>query len=352
MLAHLPLRTVTCAAAVTVTAVLTAVPAAAAPSRYVALGDSYSSGTGTGKYLSDGTSCLRSVYAYPSLVASGKGYALDLRACSGATTADVGSLQLSAVDSTAAYVSLTVGGNDAGFTAVLTECAKPAWASNCTGAIDKAVRIIDDVLPAKLLSLYSAVRSRAPKATVVVAGYPRVFNGQDCNAMTWFSPTEMTRLNATADRLNSRIATAAKAAGVRYSSPTAAFVGHAVCDAPEWVNGLSSPVVESYHPNRAGHSAGYAPLVGSVLTGTTVTAATTASSTTLAVAEASADELVARQRPHAAKDRSITRKDFVAPDLDSPQVRAAAARAGVDLRSRASIDAADRAHGARQDARR
>lgn len=343
MRSRLPLRAVTGAAVtVAVTAVLSAAPAAAAPSRYVALGDSYSSGTGTGSYLADGTSCLRSVHAYPSLVASSKGWALDLRACSGATTADVSAVQLSAVDGTAAHVSLTVGGNDAGFAAVLTECAKPAWASNCNGAIDKAVAVIDTVLPAKLASLYAAVRSRAPQATVVVAGYPRVFNGEDCNALTWFSPTEEARLNATADRLNSRIATAAQAAGVRYSSPTAAFVGHAVCDEPEWINGLSSPLVESYHPNRRGHSAGYAPLVGSVLAGSTVTAATTTSSTTLRLAEASADELVARSRPHAAKDRTITRKDFVAPDLDSPQLRAAAARAGVDLGSRASIDAADR----------
>ena len=342
MLPRLPLRAATAVAVTAVTAVLTAGTASAAPSRYVALGDSYSSGTGTGAYLADGTSCLRSVHAYPSLVASSKGYALDLRACSGATTADVSALQLSAVDSTAAYVSLTVGGNDAGFAAVLTECAKPAWASNCNGAIDRAVGIIDTVLPAKLSALYSAVRSRAPQATVVVAGYPRVFNGEDCNAMTWFSPTEEARLNATADRLNARIATAAQAAGIRYSSPTAAFVGHAVCDDTEWINGLSYPVVESYHPNRLGQAAGYAPLVGSVLTGSTVTAATTTSATTLRLAEASADELVAKQRPHAAKDRRITRKDFVAPDLDSPQVRAAAARAGVDLSSRASIDEADR----------
>lgn len=60
-------------------------PADAAASSYVALGDSYSSGTGTRSYLNDGTSCLRSVYAYPSLIASSRGYALNLRACSGAT---------------------------------------------------------------------------------------------------------------------------------------------------------------------------------------------------------------------------------------------------------------------------
>ena len=39
-------------------------PSRPAPS-YVALGDSYSSGIGTRTYLNDGTSCQRSVYAYP-----------------------------------------------------------------------------------------------------------------------------------------------------------------------------------------------------------------------------------------------------------------------------------------------
>lgn len=101
-------------------------------------------------------------------------------------------------------------------------------------------------------------------------------------------------------------------------------------------------MVESYHPNRPGHASGYAPVVGSKLTGATVTAAVTNSTTTLRLAEASADELTAQQRPNRAKDRTITRKEFRAPDLTSPKVKAAAARAGVDLTSRASIDAADR----------
>ena len=43
------------------------------------------------------------------------------------------------------------------------------------------------------------------------------------------------------------------------------FVGHAVCDDVEWLNGLSNPVGESYHPNRTGHSSGYTPLVRAVL---------------------------------------------------------------------------------------
>ena len=95
-------------------AAATSLPASAAGSAYVALGDSYSSGVGTRSYLNDGTSCQRSVYAYPSLIASAKGYALNFRACSGATVADVTNTQLSALSASTAYVTMSVGGNDAG----------------------------------------------------------------------------------------------------------------------------------------------------------------------------------------------------------------------------------------------
>ena len=72
-------------------------PAQAAGSEYVALGDSYSSGTGTGSYLADGSGCLRSLYAYPSLIAASGGHALNFRACSGATIPDVIGSQVSAL---------------------------------------------------------------------------------------------------------------------------------------------------------------------------------------------------------------------------------------------------------------
>ena len=64
-----------------------------------------------------------------------------------------------------------------------------------------------------LTGLYGKIRTRSPQATVVVAGYPRIFNGEDCNAGTWFSPEEEAALNATADRLNAVTRTAATNAG-------------------------------------------------------------------------------------------------------------------------------------------
>jgi len=302
-------------------------PASAAAPSYVALGDSYSSGVGTRSYLDDGTSCQRSAYAYPSLIAAARGYALNFRACSGAKIPDVTNTQLSALTSTTAYVTISVGGNDAGFADVLTECAQPWWMSDCNGAIDAAQAYIDNKLPAALSTLYAAIRSRATTAKVVVVGYPRIFNGEDCNAGTWFSPAEETRLNATADLLNSKLSGAASARGFAFANPTSRFVGHAVCDDVEWLNGLSNPISESYHPNRTGHASGYAPLVSPLLTGATLTV----SATTLRTAAASGDGLAARQRAYAGQDSSIVPEPFAAPDPTSPEARTAARRAGVDL---------------------
>ena len=340
-----PFRRITAiSASATIVLALTASPAFGADSAYVALGDSYSSGTGTRSYLSDGTSCQRSVYAYPSLIASSKSYSLNFRACSGATISDVTNLQLSALSIGTVYASITVGGNDAGFAGVLTECAKPAWASNCNAAIDQAQNIINNQLPDRLTTLYSAIRSRAPQAKVVAAGYPRIFNGEDCNAFTWFSPTEESRLNATADLLNAKIQAAAIGPGFVFGNPTAAFIGHAVCDDTEWINGLSNPIVESFHPNKRGHSSGYTPLVGPALTGTPVPV----TALTVRTAENSSNRMARQQRRYAAQDRTIRPKQFQAPDLNSPEIKKAAAKAGVNLNNRASIDRIDAVHAARQ----
>ena len=327
------------AAALTVSAA----PAQAANS-YVALGDSYASGTGTRTYINDGTSCQRSVYAYPSLISASKGLTLNFRACSGAKVADVTNTQLSALTTATTQVSISVGGNDAGFADVLTECAQPGWMSDCNGAIDGAQSIINNTLPAKLSTLYASIKAKAPNAKVVVVGYPRIFQGEDCNAFTWFSPAEETRLNQTADLLNSKTSAQASAKGFTFANPTSRFVGHAVCDDVEWLNGLSNPIGESYHPNVAGHRDGLAPLVSTPLTGS----AFKVSSASLRKAELSADRLATQQRRYAAADASITPEQFRAPDLTTAAARTAAARAGVDLGSRASIDAADRAWSQRQ----
>nr|WP_278260022.1 hypothetical protein [Nocardioides convexus] len=114
---------------------------------------------------------------------------------------------------------MSVGGNDAGFSSVLTECAQPGWMSDCDGSINTAQSFINNTLPGRLSTLYASIKSKAPNAVVVVVGYPRVFMGEDCNAATFFSPAEETRLNATADLLNSKALRRCQRQGLQVGQP-------------------------------------------------------------------------------------------------------------------------------------
>ena len=96
-----------------------------AADRYVALGDSYSSGTGTRSYTLN-SGCQRGIYAYPYLLSQQRpNTALTFVACSGAKTTDVMNNQISSVTSDTKIVTITIGGNDAGFSSVITSCALP-----------------------------------------------------------------------------------------------------------------------------------------------------------------------------------------------------------------------------------
>src|SRR5690606_19902937 len=157
-------------------------------------------GVGTREYDESSGSCKRSPHAYPVLDASRIGAtSLSFVACSGARVADVVGNQLGALDAGATWVTVQVGGNDAGFVDVITECALPEWASDCPGAVAGAQDIINNVLPQRLDGLYAEISVRSPSADVVVVGYPRLFMGEDCNAGTWFSPRDQELLNQTAD---------------------------------------------------------------------------------------------------------------------------------------------------------
>lgn len=303
--------------------------AATADDSYVALGDSYSSGTGTGTYVDDGTRCLRSALAYASLIAARRGYALNLRACSGAVVADVRRAQLGALRPATDRVTISVGGNDAGFADVLTTCAAPWWFGRCGRAIDDAQAFIRGTLPARLRRVYRGIANRAPRAEVVVVGYPRLLGEEDCDPLTFFSARERARLNATADLINRRTRRIALRRGFAFADPTRRFDGHAVCADEAWLNGLSFPVVESYHPNRTGHARGYRPVVGGRLPMSA--AARGARGDRSARGHVPAAEIAATQRRYAGLDAGIRPERVRPPDLTTPRARRAARRANVDI---------------------
>jgi lysophospholipase L1-like esterase len=256
-------------ALVVATGLLIGAGSASASPSYVALGDSYSSGVGTRTYINDGTNCQRSLAAYPEIDAGRLGATLSFQACSGARTGDVLSNQLGTLNSGTSYVTISIGGNDAGFSSVIQKCALPFV--SCTGDITNAQNYIRNTLPAQLDNVYNQIRAKAPAAKVVVVGYPRLFNGETCNLLAQISTSEESKLNTTADILATTTAARASAHGFGFVDARSAFTGHAICDDTEWLNGLSNPIGESYHPNTSGHQ-GYANLVQSALTSGLVSA--------------------------------------------------------------------------------
>jgi lysophospholipase L1-like esterase len=233
-------------------------PAQAAPMAYTALGDSYSSGVGTRTYFSDSGSCYRSPVAYPVLTANSIGAQLTFAACSGARIPDMAS-QIGSLNADTGLVTVSIGGNDAGFVDVITRCALP-WPWTCWGEINTANDFIRNTLPGQLDGVYDMIRTKAPNAQVIVVGYPRIFNGEECNFGARISSGEQAELNKSADLLTNVIGARAAAHGFGFVDPRSAYTSHAICDDVEWVNGLSDPILESYHPNTFGQS-GYARML-------------------------------------------------------------------------------------------
>lgn len=244
--------------------VAAAQPAAAtAVTRYVALGDSYSSGVAAGDYYADSGDCKRSTDAYPARwTANHRPDSFTFVACSGATTDDVRANQLSALRDTTTFVTISIGGNDAGFFDVMTTCLTGTDAQ-CQQRVEVAKKFAREELPAKLDSLYGEIRQRSPKARVVVMGYPRLYE------VPAFCPTELsepkrTALNEAADVLVQVIRDRVLARKFTWAPVGSLLAGHRICSSDPWLTSLSVPVDESFHPNRDGQLKGYLPALESV----------------------------------------------------------------------------------------
>ncbi len=227
--------------------------ASAAAKQYVALGDSYAAGVGSRVFYEESGSCKRGPEAYAPKIASSHGYTLNFEACSGAKTGDVNSKQLGNLSSSTALVTISIGGNDAGFSNVIINCA--LYYFTCGSAINEANEYIAKSLPGVLNTTYNNIKSRATTAKVIVVGYPHLFtdSGATCNVNFLTSSNEK-KLNETGDKLDAAIKAQAESHGFTFVDPRAAFKAHEVCASEEWLNGQSNPLEESYHPNVKGYA--------------------------------------------------------------------------------------------------
>jgi lysophospholipase L1-like esterase len=246
---------------------LAVAPAQAADkTKYVALGDSYAAGQGAGPYLDD---CYRSANAYSELAADAMAVKLVRNeACSGKTTQDVVKSQLRHLNKSTELVTITAGGNDLKFGEIVTYCGSAmvnptvAGAALCDKAgADATARIASGQLAGDVASMIRSVKAAAPRAKVVVTGYPYLYD-----PVAPGRPDPVSRFidKATflANGLNDAISRAAGATGATYVDVTAAFAGHGIDSAAPWINlDPSAPTSpDNFHPNAKGYKAYLASL--------------------------------------------------------------------------------------------
>ncbi len=262
-------------------------------SRYVALGDSYSSGEGVPAYFDDSDSptnqCHRSTRAYSieidrSGLPLGFDAAADFVACSGAETFNIpkngqgqpngdrfAQLDQAYVGAETGLITVTIGGNDAGFARVLTLCAEhPFCQLDYSPFFPFDDQSVPDLLaetfaalPGRLATTFAAIRQAAPNATVLVVGYPQIFppNGLcvDANVVLAWDPSEQVYLTQQGDELNRIISNATDAAGPGFHFVPANFLGHDICAVGQrWFNPPLTNFLEPkgwFHPNANGQLA-------------------------------------------------------------------------------------------------
>lgn len=268
--------------AVATTAVTPTSAVAADNDDYVALGDSYTSGPLIPDQTGQPLGCLRSDRNYPRLVAAALGLSLTDVSCSGADTNDMVNAQgvtpgpnppqFNALSADTDIVTLGIGGNDIGFSSIVTDCIAflPISAAVCQpdyvqNGVDQITNRIAATAP-KVAAVIQGIRSRAPHARIYVVGYPAILpeSGGGCWPSLPLSNADLPWLRAKNRELNTMLAAQAAANGARYVDVYTPGIGHDACqeNGVRWVEGILPRLLQAapVHPNATG-MAGMASVV-------------------------------------------------------------------------------------------
>lgn len=242
--------------------------------RYVALGDSFTAGplippAAQGAH----PVCLQSENNYPRLVAQ----ALDVgefvdASCSGAVTRDMtesqhpGLLwpvgpQFDALTEDTDLVTVGIGGNDFGFTEILTNCARLSvrnpLGNPCQREYgDEFAERLEDVR-GDIAGVYAGIAERSPQASIVTVGYLQILPERTgCWPMAPIARGDVPYLDGVQTSLNALIAEESAAVGATFVDVLER--GHDVCadSGVRWVEGLApSNPAAPVHPNANGMAA-------------------------------------------------------------------------------------------------
>ena len=268
----------------TPTAPVTPMAAASVHGSYVALGDSYTAGPDIPYPTGPTGGCGQSNSSYPYIVARSLGLQLTDMSCSSATIVSLTApqptgdgtnpAQLSALSTATRLVTLGIGGNDVGWTGIITRCTEldlvpalmpgSAAASGLTpcqdyytpGGTDQIQQRIQAVA-GQLARALTQIRQRAPHARVYVVGYPDLFPaaGSACAHTLGITAGDIAFLNTEELRLNAMLQKDARAAGDGYVDTYTRSMGRDACtpEASRWIEPLipAAPAAP-LHPNAVG----------------------------------------------------------------------------------------------------
>lgn len=270
---RLTLRLTTAAGVLALTALALAgapTQAAQGPLRYVALGDSYSAGSGVLPPDPTSPQCARSTANYPHVIAAKTAATLTDVTCGSAETKDFTQSQypgvapqLDALQPDTQLVTMTIGGNDNNtFIDAIVECGAAGLSTLGTGSPcrDKYGSSFRDDIRHKtypaLVKALRAVHRAAPQAQVAILGYPWILPPtQGCFDKMPVAKGDVPYLRRVEATLNNAVSRAAAATGTTYVDMSRVSEGHDACQ-PEgvrWIEPVlqgTNPVV--VHPNALG----------------------------------------------------------------------------------------------------
>lgn len=255
-----------------------------ASANYVSLGDSYTAGPLIPNPLLP-LGCLKSSNNYSHLAAPSIGLTLKDPSCSGATTVHMtqpqnvdpdgpNPPQFDSLSAATTVVSITIGGNDIGFSGIVESCitynpfSSPCKNKYASGGKDQISEKITATAP-KIAAVLQGIKAKAPSSKTYVLNYPAIFpeTGSGCWPQMPISFSDAPYLRAKQKELNAMIATQAAANGATLVNWYSASIGHDACkgSSTRWVEPLvPGELAAPIHPNKAGMQGASNVLVAAV----------------------------------------------------------------------------------------
>lgn len=237
---------------------------------FIALGDSYSAGIGTG-FEGVENDCRQGLHAYPQLIhrdlatnGNNNSTAFQFLSCTGSTTQEIlsgpegGYSQMDSINASlpADFALLSVGGNDLGFFDVMNACIfrfYNFYSGTCETALAESQKRIDsDEFEMRMLIVMTELLDRVrwekkPWFVVTVTGYARFFNDEtgECDDMSlgvWWRGPKLkkelrVRMNDMVRAVNTKIETTVALLNSKFTTDKILFVdydaeweGHRFCE--------------------------------------------------------------------------------------------------------------------------